>query len=42
MIAASLLKRQGFKDLTDVAGGYSAIQKTGVHTVDQACSSTKA
>lgn len=41
MIASSLLKRQGFKDLTDVAGGYSAIQKTGVCTTDTACSSTK-
>ena len=42
MIAASLLKRQGFKDLTDVAGGYGAIQKTGVCTVDKVCSSSKA
>jgi hydroxyacylglutathione hydrolase len=40
MIAASLLKRQGFTNLTDVAGGYSAIQKTGVCTVDKACSSS--
>lgn len=42
MIAASLLKRQGFTNLTDVAGGYGAIQKTGACTVDKACSSTKA
>lgn len=42
MIAASLLKREGFEDLTDVAGGYGAIQKTGAYTVDKACSSTKA
>lgn len=42
MIAASLLKRQGFKNLTDVAGGYGAIQKTGICTTDKACSSTKA
>lgn len=42
MIAASLLKREGFNDLTDIAGGYGAIQKAGTCTVDKACSSTKA
>ncbi len=41
MIAASLLKRQGFIDVTDVTGGYGAIQKTNIDTVNQACSSTK-
>jgi glyoxylase-like metal-dependent hydrolase (beta-lactamase superfamily II)/rhodanese-related sulfurtransferase len=41
MIAASLLKKQGFSNLTDVAGGFGAIQKTGICTTDKACSSTK-
>ncbi|MES2131856.1 MAG: MBL fold metallo-hydrolase [Bacteroidota bacterium] len=42
MIAASILKQQGFKDLTDVAGGYGAIQKTAIDTMDKACSTNKA
>lgn len=37
MIAASLLRRQGFSMLTDVAGGYGAIQKTGLPTAEKAC-----
>jgi len=41
IIAASLLKRQGFTNLTDITGGYSAIQKTNIDTVNQACSSGK-
>lgn len=41
MIAASLLKKQGFNHLTDVAGGFGAIQKTTLKTVSQACSSSK-
>ncbi len=41
MIAASLLKKHGFEHLTDVAGGFGAIQKTDLKTVSQACSSTK-
>lgn len=40
MIAASLLKKQGYQSLIDVAGGYAAIQKTGVCTADKACSSS--
>jgi hydroxyacylglutathione hydrolase len=41
MIAASLLKNHGFNNLTDVAGGFGAIQKTGVCTTNKACPSTK-
>ena len=38
MIAASLLKRDGFKQLIDVAGGYASISKTEIKTVAVACS----
>lgn len=41
MIAASLLKRNGFLKLVDVAGGYSAIQKTDAKTTEFVCPSTK-
>ena len=41
MIAASLLKRQGFNDLIDVRGGYGAIHQTGISTQSQSCSSAK-
>lgn len=41
MIAASLLKRNGFTKLVDVAGGYSAIQKTDAKTTEFVCPSTK-
>ncbi len=38
MIAASLLKRKGYHKLIDIAGGFSAIQKTDAKTVSVACS----
>ena len=42
MIAASILKARGYERLVDVAGGFSAIQKTNVPlTCEQSCSSTK-
>lgn len=41
MIAASLLKQQGYTKLVDVAGGYGAIQKTNVNTTAFVCPSTK-
>ena len=41
MIAASLLKRKGYHNLIDVAGGYGAIQKTNVKMVTSACKSKK-
>ncbi|HRH10453.1 MAG TPA: MBL fold metallo-hydrolase [Bacteroidia bacterium] len=39
MIAASILKRNGFNNLVDVAGGFSAISKTEVPTTSFACQS---
>ena len=39
MITASLLKRKGFNNLIDVAGGFAAIAQTGVKTISNACSS---
>jgi hydroxyacylglutathione hydrolase len=39
MIAASLLKAKGFNKLTDVTGGFSAIQKTNVPITTFACQS---
>lgn len=42
MIAASILKARGYRNLIDVAGGFSAIQKTNVPlTCEKTCSSTK-
>jgi len=42
MIAASILKARGYERLVDVAGGFSAIQKTNVPlTCEQTCSSSK-
>lgn len=41
MIAASLLQRQGYKKLVDVAGGFGAISKTDAKTVSVACQSKK-
>jgi rhodanese-related sulfurtransferase len=40
MIAASLLKRQGYSKLVDIAGGYNAIQKTDAKTTEFVCPST--
>ncbi|MES2568320.1 MAG: MBL fold metallo-hydrolase [Bacteroidota bacterium] len=41
MIAASLLKRNGYTNLVDIAGGYSAIQKTDAKTTEFVCPSTQ-
>jgi len=30
MIAASIMKARGFRDVIDIAGGYGAIAKTGL------------
>ena len=40
MIAASILKRNGYDKLIDVAGGYGAIQKTNAKTTEFICPST--
>ena len=37
MIAASLLKRLGYSNIIDVAGGFAAIEKTDIKTVSKAC-----
>ena len=37
MIAASILKRNGYEKLVDVAGGFGAIQKTNAKIVTTAC-----
>ena len=42
MIAASLLKREGFHNLVDVEGGFGAIAKTNVKITSVACSKTNA
>jgi hydroxyacylglutathione hydrolase len=41
VIAASILKARGFKNLIDVAGGFGAIQKTKLATTDFVCPSTQ-
>lgn len=42
MIAASVLKARGYKKLIDVAGGFSAIQKTSIPlSCEKACSGSK-
>ena len=40
MIAASILKKRGYHQLVDVAGGFGAIQKTNAKTTDFVCPST--
>ncbi len=40
MIAASILKSRGYTNLIDVAGGFSAITKTGIQTSEYVCPST--
>jgi len=37
MIAASILKSRGIENIIDVAGGYSAIKKTGLKRTDFVC-----
>lgn len=39
VIAISLLKKWGYKNLIDIAGGYGAIKKTAIPVTDFACSS---
>lgn len=41
VIAASILKARGYKNLIDVAGGFAAIQKTKLITTNFTCPSTK-
>ncbi|MBK9285179.1 MAG: MBL fold metallo-hydrolase [Sphingobacteriaceae bacterium] len=41
MIASSILKRNGFKNLIDVEGGFSAIAKTDLPTTSFVCPSKK-
>ena len=41
VIAISLLKQKGFKNLIDIAGGFAAIKKAGIPTTDFVCSSKK-
>lgn len=41
VIAISLLKRNGFNQLIDIAGGFAAIKKAGIPTTDFVCSSKK-
>lgn len=41
MIAASILKRNGYQKLVDVAGGFSAISKTQIPTTSFVCASKK-
>lgn len=41
VIAISLLKRNGFTQLIDIAGGFAAIKKAGIPTTDFVCSSKK-
>ena len=40
VIAASILKARGFHNVIDVAGGYTAIQKTTIKTTSPVCPST--
>lgn len=40
MIAASILKARGYHNLIDIAGGFGAIQKTGLKTTEFVCPST--
>lgn len=42
MIAASLLKARGWHNVVDVAGGFSALKKTGLPTTDFVCQSKAA
>lgn len=40
MIAASLLKQNGWENFTELRGGFAAISKTGVPTTDYVCPTT--
>lgn len=40
VIAASILKARGFKDIVDIAGGFGAIKKTDLATTEFVCPST--
>jgi len=39
MVAASLLRANGFKNLIDIAGGYKAIKETNLEKTDYICPS---
>ena len=41
VIANSILKAKGIHNVIDVLGGFGAIRKTGVETIDFVCPSTK-
>ena len=41
LIASSIFKRNGVKQVTDVRGGYGAIKKTGIRLTDFVCSTKK-
>lgn len=38
MIATSMLRRNGYRNIVDVAGGFAAIRKTGLEIQETACS----
>ena len=40
VIAASIWKSRGIHNLIDIAGGFGAIKKEGIHVTDQVCPST--
>ncbi len=42
MIAASILKQNGYHKLIDIAGGFGAIQQTSIKTISKECASVKA
>jgi hypothetical protein len=39
MMTASILQARGFRNFTEIDGGYTAIAKTGVPTTDFICQS---
>ncbi len=41
MIAASILKARGVENIIDIAGGYGALQATGLTRTDNSCTSKK-
>jgi hydroxyacylglutathione hydrolase len=41
MIAASILQARGYRNFTEIEGGFNAIKKTGIDVTDFACQSKK-
>jgi hypothetical protein len=39
MIAASILQARGYRNFSEVEGGFKAIEQTGVPTTDYVCQS---